>query len=93
MTKYLKIGFTLLYMFSLVVLVGKAEQSTIPFFVNNSVESAEGVDLTNCNVYFDGCNNCRVGPEGQLGCTRMFCPEEFKSQPKCLEFKDDQENS
>ncbi len=92
MIKHFKIGFALLYMFSLVVLVGKAEQSTIPFLVNNSVESAE-VDLTNCNVYFDGCNNCRVGPEGQLGCTRMFCPEEVKSQPRCLEFKDDQKNS
>jgi len=80
-------------MFSLVILVGRAEQSTIPFLLNNSVESAEGVDLTNCKTYFDGCNNCMVGPEGQLGCTRMFCPEEVKSQPRCLEFKDDKENS
>jgi len=93
MNKYLKIGFSLLYMCSLVVLLGNAEQSTIPLLSNNSIEKPEEIDLTNCKTYFDGCNNCMVGEGGMLACTRMFCPEEARSQPKCLEFKDDQENS
>ena len=27
----------------------------------------------NCRSWFDGCNNCLVGGNGQLGCSRKFC--------------------
>lgn len=41
----------------------------------------------NCQVYFDGCNNCRRGTVGgPLACTRMFC--RVKKTPKCLKFFD-----
>ena len=34
-----------------------------------------------CNSWFDGCNNCMVGENGLLACTKMFC--ENLSEPKC----------
>ena len=89
MNKKLKIVFALLYMSVLVAIIGTADQTTFPFLSGKSVEE-EPIDLENCAVYFDGCNNCRIGNEGQMMCTRMFCSPEMKSQPKCLQFKDAQ---
>jgi len=46
------------------------------------------VDLTNCESFFDGCNNCFV-TDGRIGgCTRQFCQPEMMKEPKCLKFKE-----
>lgn len=28
---------------------------------------------TNCRSWFDGCNTCQIGSNGQLACTEMYC--------------------
>ncbi len=42
----------------------------------------------NCSSWFDGCNNCMVGQNGALACTRKFCEPEMMMEPKCTQFKD-----
>jgi peptidoglycan-N-acetylglucosamine deacetylase len=158
MAKHLKIGFALLYMLFIAVVVGKAEQSIIPFLTSDSMqqektfcvshegtwivehreceyipkgtceeaggvfqecasacrheEAEEGVPmactmqcvqvceftkeevneeeniLENCETYFDGCNDCMVGENDMLACTRKFCSDEMMREPKCLKFTD-----
>ncbi len=39
-----------------------------------------------CESWFDGCNNCMVGENGMLACTRMFCSPEMMKEPKCVKF-------
>ena len=39
------------------------------------------VDLTNCESYFDGCNNCFVTKGKIGGCTEMAC--QTYEEPKC----------
>lgn len=46
-------------------------------------------DLTNCETYFDGCNNCFVSDGKIGGCTRKYCPEEMKETPKCIKYKEE----
>jgi hypothetical protein len=41
----------------------------------------------NCTSWFDGCNNCFVENGKIGGCTRMYCNPENTKEPKCLEFK------
>lgn len=41
----------------------------------------------NCINWFDGCNNCLVGENGLLACTKMYCPEN-RGEPKCTKFKE-----
>ncbi|MCF7846975.1 MAG: hypothetical protein K9M51_02970 [Candidatus Gracilibacteria bacterium] len=56
--------------------------------------SEEGTDDTSgeipndCQVYFDGCNKCKIGENGRMACTKMFCFE--KKEPKCLEYFSDE---
>ena len=45
------------------------------------------VDLTNCESYFDGCNNCLVLDGKVSVCTEMYCLPENLQEPKCLEYK------
>lgn len=42
----------------------------------------DGVDLTSCKSYYDGCNNCTVGPNG-TACTLRACLRQ--DTPKCLD--------
>lgn len=49
----------------------------------NTTEKPEDL-LKNCKVYFDGCNNCQVMPNGGLACTKKFC--EVTEEPQCLEY-------
>lgn len=46
----------------------------------------------NCETWFDGCNNCLVGPGDALACTRKFCPPEFTKEPKCVKFAEEIED-
>jgi hypothetical protein len=43
----------------------------------------------NCVSWFDGCNNCTVGENGELACTRKFCSPEMMMEPKCTQSKGD----
>lgn len=57
-------------------------------------EANEPVDVQpeipeNCESWFDGCNNCRVGKGGMLACTRKFCTPEMMQEPKCMKFKEE----
>lgn len=50
-----------------------------------------GIDLSNCEAYFDGCNNCSV-VDWKLGaCTMMYC--ENPTTPKCTKTKDSDSNN
>ncbi|MFZ2151103.1 MAG: DUF333 domain-containing protein [Candidatus Absconditicoccaceae bacterium] len=42
-------------------------------------------DLSNCETYFDGCNNCSVVDGKLLACTEMYC--EIPTQAKCIKEK------
>ena len=33
----------------------------------------EGIDLTNCKIYFDGCNTCSIVNGEIEGCTEIAC--------------------
>ncbi len=46
------------------------------------VEGLEKINLAECDGYFDGCNNCFVGNNQLVGCTRKFCVE-FET-PSCV---------
>jgi len=52
---------------------------------SEEMNTEENDVLKNCAVYFDGCNNCQVGEDGGLACTRKFC--ETPETPKCLKTK------
>lgn len=46
----------------------------------------------NCAVWFDGCNQCRVGVNPKTGqqilaCTRKYCPQSSLKPAKCLKQK------
>lgn len=43
------------------------------------------LDLTNCETYFDGCNNCFVSDWNATACTMMYC--ETPAEPKCIKYK------
>lgn len=43
------------------------------------------VDLSDCNNYFDGCNNCSVDNSGMIICTEIYCLPEEMGIPKCLD--------
>jgi hypothetical protein len=47
--------------------------------------TSNGVNLENCQVYFDGCNNCRVENGKITACTEMACTAEKIGKPVCLE--------
>jgi hypothetical protein len=81
----------LAFLIAIVVLVSDTNQSTIPFLANASKKEIQD-PLENCEVYFDGCNNCKVGSSGLLGCTRMFCTDEMLREPKCVKFTDGSKN-
>lgn len=40
-----------------------------------------------CSSWFDGCNNCNVGEDGSLGCTRKYCGQESLEEPSCLSYE------
>ena len=40
-------------------------------------------DYSNCKVWFDGCNTCRVMKDNKLACTRKFC--KVKKTAYCME--------
>ncbi|MDD4412552.1 MAG: Kazal-type serine protease inhibitor domain-containing protein [Patescibacteria group bacterium] len=40
----------------------------------------------NCELWFDGCNNCTVKDNKLAGCTKMFCNDKKKLTPRCLKF-------
>jgi len=42
-----------------------------------------------CESWFDGCNNCMVGENGMLACTRMFCAPEMMKPAKCTKFAEE----
>jgi putative hemolysin len=44
-------------------------------------------DLTNCEIYFNGCNTCVVENGVISSCDDRYCAKEEKSEPKCLESK------
>lgn len=48
----------------------------------NTWKNQEQVDLTNCETYFDGCNNCSVRNWKPDACTMMYC--ETPQTPKCV---------
>lgn len=50
-------------------------------------ECKEDIDLSNCESYFDGCNNCSVLDWKPNACTMMYC--EKPVEPKCLKYKDE----
>ncbi len=75
-------------LFAVIFLVANAEQSDIPF-ISNSTSQVVSDPLENCEIYFDGCNKCKVGPHKQLACTRMFCTNEMMREPRCEKYKTD----
>jgi membrane-bound inhibitor of C-type lysozyme len=42
-----------------------------------------------CKTWFDGCNNCQVGSEGMMACTRKFCDPATMEKAKCLDGVED----
>jgi len=50
--------------------------------------SKESVIPEGCKTWFDGCNNCIVGEDGLLGCTRKFCPPEMMEEAKCMVYEE-----
>jgi len=52
----------------------------------DEVATSTSVDLTNCESYFDGCNNCFVENGKVAGCTKMYC--QTPTEPKCTKYKD-----
>ncbi|MFT4312660.1 MAG: Kazal-type serine protease inhibitor domain-containing protein [Candidatus Woesearchaeota archaeon] len=48
------------------------------------VDAYENIVPSDCTTWFDGCNNCQVGEDGQLACTRMYCDE--LQEPQCLAY-------
>lgn len=42
-----------------------------------------GTNLGQCKSYYDGCNNCSVGANGQSVCTKRACIQQ--DTPKCLD--------
>jgi putative hemolysin len=67
---------------------GKVVEEWKFFRESNEKEVSQSVIPENCMTWFDGCNNCMVGENGELGCTRMFCPPEAMQEPKCVKFKE-----
>lgn len=49
------------------------------------VDENGNVITAGCTVWFDGCNNCQVSPDGMLACTRMFCDPATMQPAKCLD--------
>lgn len=43
-------------------------------------------DLSNCETYFDGCNNCSVVDWEVSACTLMYCENPWEA--KCIKYKD-----
>lgn len=49
-------------------------------------DEIQGVDLTQCESYYDGCNTCMVNDEGEItGCTKKYCAQ--NDTPRCLQRK------
>lgn len=60
------------------------------FFRENKEEDMARTQVPeNCELWFDGCNNCMVGENGDLACTRKFCSPEMMMEPKCTQLKSD----
>ncbi len=54
---------------------------------NDTLQDAYGNVIPNgCSSWFDGCNNCNIGENGSLGCTRKYCPTELLEEPSCLSY-------
>jgi len=62
-----------------VELAGAIEDSDVIVDENGNVVASE------CRVWFDGCNNCHVSPDGMLACTRMFCDPATMQIAKCMD--------
>lgn len=52
-------------------------------YTSGTRDQGSWIDLSTCKHYFDGCNTCSVGDNGQTACTLMYC--ETPGQPKCLD--------
>jgi len=48
----------------------------------------EDINLKDCAVYFDGCNNCLITENNELMCANGICPKNSTKKPQCLKFKD-----
>jgi putative hemolysin len=42
-------------------------------------------DLSDCETYFDWCNNCSISDWKLMACTLMYC--ETPQEPKCIKYK------
>jgi len=62
-----------------------SQQILTTLWINMSGSTAStGVDLTNCESYFDGCNTCTVVSGQVQACTEMYC--ETPAEPQCLQY-------
>jgi len=53
-------------------------------FCHNTIRDQKGNCIdSNCKSWFDGCNICLVGSNGELGCTELFCEE--TAQAHCMD--------
>eukprot|EP00928_Gymnodinium_smaydae_P034382 TRINITY_DN24382_c0_g1_i2.p1 TRINITY_DN24382_c0_g1~~TRINITY_DN24382_c0_g1_i2.p1 ORF type:complete len:179 (+),score=22.85 TRINITY_DN24382_c0_g1_i2:59-595(+) len=43
------------------------------------------MDCEGCRSFVDGCNECTCTSAGSTMCTEMYCREEDKTQPKCMD--------
>lgn len=75
-TKIFGLAFVLL----LLTACGGSKKSEVVTHVTPS-----GTNLENCQLYFDGCNNCQV-ENGQItACTKKYCDQAAMGRPVCLE--------
>lgn len=61
------------------------------FRENNVKEEAKPQIPEGCEAWFDGCNNCVVGENGIMACTRKMCFPGGEKEPKCIKFKEEGE--
>lgn len=77
--------------FSLLLLLSFLVVSGCQKLDNTVVEDVDiyGIDVwSDCESYFDWCNNCSVVDWKVIACTEMYC--ETPSEPKCIKYKWDE---
>ena len=74
------------------LLVEKTERENVPADASKytytlvEIVSKEAVIPDDCATWFDGCNNCVVGEDGVMACTKKACFE--MQNAECVAFKD-----
>jgi hypothetical protein len=55
----------------------------VAMFLTTTIESNITTIPDTCSTWYDGCNTCQVGENGELACTKKFCAE--KEEAYCMD--------